>query len=118
MRSLGVSRERKGYAAEAKFPAGDDASWGDPISACHSKVGRFGPAREEIAMRDPSLVAAKADIRQHAIKGGDVPEADIEPPHSAATSPTSRPVSRDCLWNRRHSDHLSHAFCLDGRVQP
>jgi len=28
-------------------------------------------------MRDPSLVASKADIRQQAIKGGEVPQADI-----------------------------------------
>jgi hypothetical protein len=28
-------------------------------------------------MRDPSLVAAKSDIRQQAIKGGEVPQADI-----------------------------------------
>jgi len=30
-----------------------------------------------MAMRDPSLVAAKADIRQQAIKGGEVPQADL-----------------------------------------
>jgi hypothetical protein len=35
-------------------------------------------SREEMAMRDPSLVASKADIRQQAIKGGEVPEAAID----------------------------------------
>jgi hypothetical protein len=30
-----------------------------------------------MAMRDPSLVAAKADVRQQAIKGGEVPQADV-----------------------------------------
>jgi hypothetical protein len=29
---------------------------------------------EEMAMRNPSRVAAKADIRQQAIKGGEAPE--------------------------------------------
>ena len=28
-------------------------------------------------MRDPSLVASKADIGQQAIKGGEAPQADI-----------------------------------------
>jgi hypothetical protein len=37
-------------------------------------------SREEMAMRDPSLVASKADIRQQAIKGGEVPEAAIDMP--------------------------------------
>jgi hypothetical protein len=32
---------------------------------------------EEMAMRNPSRVAAKADIRQQAIKGGEAPQADI-----------------------------------------
>ena len=54
---------------------GDDASWGNPIPTCHSEVGRIRP-REEMAMRDPSLVASKADIRQQAIKGGEGPIAD------------------------------------------
>ena len=31
-------------------------------------------------MRDPSLVASEADIRQQAIKGGEVPSTDIETP--------------------------------------
>jgi hypothetical protein len=30
-------------------------------------------------MRDPSPVASKADIRQQAIKGGEVPVGDIAP---------------------------------------
>jgi hypothetical protein len=30
-----------------------------------------------MAMRDPSLVASKADIGQQAIKGGEAPQADI-----------------------------------------
>jgi hypothetical protein len=34
---------------------------------------------EKMAMRDPSLVAAKADIRQQAIKGGEVP-AEVRVP--------------------------------------
>jgi hypothetical protein len=36
-----------------------------------------------MAMRDPSLVAAKADIRQQAIKGGEVPIGDIARPQPA-----------------------------------
>jgi hypothetical protein len=39
----------------------------------HPELGRFGLAREEMAMRDPSLVASKADIGQQAIKGGEAP---------------------------------------------
>jgi len=73
--------------ADAKFPAGNEASLSNPPPTCHS-VGRFGPAREEIAMRDPALAAAKGDIRQQAIKGGEVPGGDIQPP--AIQSPRRR----------------------------
>jgi hypothetical protein len=51
--------------------ADGDANWGNPIPTCRYELGRFGLAREEVAMRDPSLVASKADIRQQAIKGGE-----------------------------------------------
>ena len=39
-------------------------------------------------MRDPALAAAKGDIRQQAIKGGEVPGGDIQPP--AIQSPHQR----------------------------
>jgi hypothetical protein len=59
---------------DQEFPADDDASWGNPNPTCNSELGRFGLAREEMAMRDPSLVASKADIGQQAIKGGEAPK--------------------------------------------
>src|SRR6476660_4111312 len=40
----------------------DDASWGNPNPTCHSELARFGLAREEMAMRDPSLVASEPEI--------------------------------------------------------
>ena len=75
----GVQREHTPPAdgLDQEFPADDDASWGNPNPTCNSELGRFGLAREEMAMRDPSLVASKADIRQQAIKGGEAPQADI-----------------------------------------
>ena len=61
---------------DQEFPADDDAT-----EAIRSQLATliwvdFGLAREEMAMRDPSLVASKADIRQQAIKGGEGPIAD------------------------------------------
>ena len=37
-------------------------------------------------MRDPSLVASKADIRQQAISGGELPGTEVADPYAANSS--------------------------------
>jgi hypothetical protein len=69
--------EQIALAWSNQFPAGDEASWGNPIPTCYFEAGRFGLAREGMAMRDPSLVVSKADIRQQTIKGREVPIASF-----------------------------------------